>query len=235
MIEEQVIVALKERTLARLTRLDQQLVVAKNTGGVNARDKKMFGDELSAIKKIINDNLALKEDPALDEHIDTTYDKLENLPIKAIFPGKKGKNALDKSQNRFMQEPSTSSNSALIQKAKDVISEPKPSSKDELLKQLIAILYLFQQRNLTKSELQKQITSIVLTMDGLYDGLKIDSSKNNDDAINITFFINDTGISFNNLYLIEIRNQLDTHKRFARIPKIKWIKRENIEDTLNKF
>lgn len=72
-------------------------------------------------------------------------------------------------------------------------------------------------------------------MDGLYDGLKIDSSINNDEAINITFFINDTGISFNNLYLIEIRNQLDKHKRFARIPMIKWIKKENIEDTLNKF
>lgn len=235
MIEEQVIVALKKRTLARLTRLDQQLVVAKNTGGVNARDKKMFGDELSAIKKIINDNLALKEDPALGEHIDTTYEKLENLPIRAIFPGKKVKDALNKNQNRFKQEPSTSSNSSLIQKARDIISEPKPNSKDELLKRLIAILYLFQQRNITKSELQKQITSIVLTMDGLYDGLKIDSSINNDEAINITFFINDTGISFNNLYLIEIRNQLDKHKRFVRIPKIKWIKKENIEDTLNKF
>ena len=50
-----------------------------------------------------------------------------------------------------------------------------------------------------------------------------------------TFFINDTGISFNTLYLIGIRNQLEEHKRFARIPKIKWMNRENIESTLNKF
>lgn len=234
-LEEQVIVALKKRTLARLTELDQQLVVAKNTGGVNARDKKKYTNELSAIKKIINENLVLQEDPALSEHIDTTYEKLENLPLKAIFPGKKVKTAPGKSQISADAGLSTIGNSSLVQKAKDIISGALPSSKDELLKFLIALLYVFQQRNITKSELQKQITSIVLTMDGLYDGLKIDSSINNDEAINITFFINDTGISFNTLYLIGIRNQLEEHKRFARIPKIKWMNRENIESTLNKF
>lgn len=234
-LEEKAFAFLKENTLYRLTALNQQLVAARNTGGANARDKRKFGDELTSIKKVITDNIILKEDPSLSEHIEAAQEKYENLPLKTIFPGKKNNGPIEKRPYLTRVPSSTIGDNSLIQKAREIVASSTPSTKDEFLKMLIALLYLFQQRDVTKSQLQSQIADFALNMDNLYDGLKIDSSINNNEALNITFFVKGTGISFNNLFLEEKRDQLDEHKRFVRIPKVKWVKKDNIEDLLNQY
>ena len=65
-----------------------------------------------------------------------------------------------------------------------------------------------------------------------YDGLKIETSPNNSDGINITFIIGDNGISFNTLFLNNIRSELESHIKIASPRRIKWVNHNNIESKM---
>jgi len=235
MIEEQAIVALKNSTLKRLTTLDQQLVVARNMGGINAKDKKRYGEELSSIKKIINDNLALEEDPSVEEHLQATCEKFDNLPVKAIFPGKEKRHQYDRQAFNSIAQGSTIQSSSLIAKANEIISRDEPTTKADLWALLLSLFYLFLKREITKVQLQAYIKRVVLNMDTLYDGLKVETSMTNDSATNVTFFINGKGISINNLFLGNMRAKYEEHVKFARIPRIQWVNNKNVEVMLNQI
>ncbi len=233
MIEELTILLFKEEILNRLTILDQKLVVAKNLGGINPKDKKSYDLEFSSITKVIKDNLNLSDDPAVEDHLRATKEKIENLQIKAIFPGKMNKGS-KRPQNRNI-DYSSPEKSSLLPKARDIMELGVPASKEDLWNLLLSLLYLFLQREITKVELQNQVKHIVCDLPHLYDGLKIEPSRNNDEASNVTLFIDDKGISLNNLFFGNKLAECKKHEKFARIQRINWVNNKNIELEISKI
>lgn len=235
MIEEQAIRSLKEDTLRRLTNLDQRLVAARNSGGVNAKDKKKFSEELSKLCKIISDNFTLKEDPSIQEHLNATTEKVDTLQVKAIFPGRSRNQ--DKRQQATTKHDSganASSDSNIIEKANNIVTRGNPSSKQELWELLVALLYLYTERQLVQGTLRSHLKKIVSEMEEFYDGLKIESSPRNPDATSITFMVEDDGISFNNLYLGNTRSEYDRYAKLHR-RRVQWARRENLGSILSQF
>lgn len=235
MIEEQAIRSLKEDTLRRLTNLDQRLVAARNSGGINAKDKKKFSEELSKLCKIISDNFTLKEDPSIQEHLNATTEKVDTLQVKAIFPGRSRNQ--DKRQQAMTKHDSgenASSDSNIIEKANNIVTRGNPSSKQELWELLVALLYLYTERQLVQGALRNHLKKIVSEMEELYDGLKIEASPRNPDATSITFMIEGDGISFNNLYLGNTRSDYERYAKLHR-RRVQWAKRENLESILSQF
>lgn len=235
MIEEQAIRSLKEDTLNRLTSLDQQLVAARISGGVNAKDKKKFSEELSKLRKVISDNFTLRDDPSIQEHLNTTTEKFDTLQVKAIFPGR------NRNQDKRQQAPprhdsgiSASSDSNIIEKANNIVTRGNPSSKQELWELLVALLYLYTERQLVQTALRNHLKKIVSEMEEFYDGLKIEASPRNPDATSITFMIEGDGISFNNLYLGNTRPDYERYAKLYR-RRVQWAKRENLTSILNQF
>lgn len=229
MIEENRLISLKSIISKKLASLDQNLVVARNMGGVNARDKKKYQETLSSIRKLLTDNLII--DPSIEEQLNTVSEKLSQLQVKAIFPGKDAKRSPEKTTKTHKEVNRQDQNSYLAD-ARTIITNDNPSSKNDLWKILISLYYLFSQRDMKKGELQTRVKSIVLKLDSLYDGLKIETSPNNSDGINITFIIGDNGISFNTLFLNDIRSELESHIKIASPRRIKWVNHNNIESKM---
>ena len=90
LLEEKTLGYLKENLYKQLTKIGQELVVASNMGGLNAKDRKKYQYSLENISKELSTNAI--DDPSTLELLDSNQKLLDVIPDKKIFPGKTQRN-----------------------------------------------------------------------------------------------------------------------------------------------
>ena len=91
LLEEKTLGYLKETLYKQLTKIGQELVVASNMGGLNAKDKKKYKSSLDSISKELSSNAI--DDPSTIELLENNQKLLDVIPDKKIFPGKAQRNS----------------------------------------------------------------------------------------------------------------------------------------------
>lgn len=233
LLEEKNLSVVKSKIMKKLTTIGQQLVAASNMGGLNAKDKKKIGTELSEIKKIISENSI--DDPSSLDQLSTTKELYEKIPLKQIFPNKsrKADNRAQKTINKpLANEGATNPN--LDEKVKNLISGDDPSDEKEMLYLLLSLSYASSRRLITKGDLQKNIKHIVMDLADLYTILTVESSMNNDQATDITIGVSYHSVKFRNLYLGNTRIQYERHVKTLNDGKrLTWVTPRNVESILS--
>ncbi len=233
LLEEKNLSVVKSKIMKKLTTIGQQLVAASNMGGLNAKDKKKIGTELSEIKKIISENSI--DDPSSLDQLSTTKELYEKIPLKQIFPNKsrKADNRAPKTINKpLANEGATNPN--LDEKVKNLISGDDPSDEKEMLYLLLSLSYASSRRLITKGDLQKNIKHIVMDLADLYTILTVESSMNNDQATDITIGVSHHSVKFRNLYLGNTRIQYERHVKTLNDGKrLTWVTPRNVESILS--
>lgn len=233
LLEEKNLSVVKSKIMKKLTTIGQQLVAASNMGGLNAKDKKKIGTELSEVKKIISENSI--DDPSSLDQLSTTKELYEKIPLKQIFPNKsrKADNRAQKTINKpLANEGATNPN--LDEKVKNLISGDDPSDEKEMLYLLLSLSYASSRRLITKGDLQKNIKHIVMDLADLYTILTVESSMNNDQATDITIGVSYHSVKFRNLYLGNTRIQYERHVKTLNDGKrLTWVTPRNVESILS--
>lgn len=233
LLEEKNLSVVKSKIMKKLTTIGQQLVAASNMGGLNAKDKKKIGTELSEVKKIISENSI--DDPSSLDQLSTTKELYEKIPLKQIFPNKsrKADNRAPKTINKpLANEGATNPN--LDEKIKNLISGDNPSDEKEMLYLLLSLSYASSRRLITKGDLQKNIKHIVMDLADLYTILTVESSMNNDQATDITIGVSHHSVKFRNLYLGNTRIQYERHVKTLNDGKrLTWVTPRNVESILS--
>lgn len=233
LLEEKNLSVVKSKIMKKLTTIGQQLVAASNMGGLNAKDKKKIGTELSEVKKIISENSI--DDPSSLDQLSTTKELYEKIPLKQIFPNKsrKADNRVPKTINKpLANEGATNPN--LDEKIKNLISGDNPSDEKEMLYLLLSLSYASSRRLITKGDLQKNIKHIVMDLADLYTILTVESSMNNDQATDITIGVSHHSVKFRNLYLGNTRIQYERHVKTLNDGKrLTWVTPRNVESILS--
>ncbi|WP_456099720.1 hypothetical protein [Prevotella jejuni] len=233
LLEEKNLSVVKSKIMKKLTTIGQQLVAASNMGGLNAKDKKKIGTELSEVKKIISENSI--DDPSSLDQLSTTKELYEKIPLKQIFPNKsrKADNRTPKTINKpLANEGATNPN--LDEKVKNLISGDNPSDEKEMLYLLLSLSYASSRRLITKGDLQKNIKHIVMDLADLYTILTVESSMNNDQATDITIGVSHHSVKFRNLYLGNTRIQYERHVKTLNDGKrLTWVTPRNVESILS--
>lgn len=233
LLEEKNLSVVKSKIMKKLTTIGQQLVAASNMGGLNAKDKKKIGTELSEVKKIISENSI--DDPSSLDQLSTTKELYEKIPLKQIFPNKsrKADNRAPKTINKpLANEGATNPN--LDEKVKNLISGDDPSDEKEMLYLLLSLSYASSRRLITKGDLQKNIKHIVMDLADLYTILTVESSMNNDQATDITIGVSHHSVKFRNLYLGNTRIQYERHVKTLNDGKrLTWVTPRNVESILS--
>lgn len=233
LLEEKNLSVVKSKIMKKLTTIGQQLVAASNMGGLNAKDKKKIGTELSEVKKIISENSI--DDPSSLGQLSTTKELYEKIPLKQIFPNKlrKADNRTPKTINKpLANEGATNPN--LDEKVKNLISGDNPSDEKEMLYLLLSLSYASSRRLITKGDLQKNIKHIVMDLADLYTILTVESSMNNDQATDITIGVSHHSVKFRNLYLGNTRIQYERHVKTLNDGKrLTWVTPRNVESILS--
>lgn len=233
LLAEKNLSVVKSKIMKKLTTIGQQLVAASNMGGLNAKDKKKIGTELSEVKKIISENSI--DDPSSLDQLSTTKELYEKIPLKQIFPNKsrKADNRTPKTINKpLANEGATNPN--LDEKVKNLISGDNPSDEKEMLYLLLSLSYASSRRLITKGDLQKNIKHIVMDLADLYTILTVESSMNNDQATDITIGVSHHSVKFRNLYLGNTRIQYERHVKTLNDGKrLTWVTPRNVESILS--
>ena len=233
LLEEKNLSDVKSKVMKKLTTIGQQLVAASNMGGLNAKDKKKIGTELSEVEKIISENSI--DDPSSLDQLSTTKELYEKIPLKQIFPNKsrKADNRVPKMINKpLANEEATNPN--LDEKVKNLISGDDPSDEKEMLYLLSSLRYASSRRLITKGDLQKNIKHIVMDLADLYTILTVESSMNNDQATDITIGVSHHSVKFRNLYLGNTRIQYEQHVKILNDGKrLTWVTPHNVESILS--
>ncbi len=84
MLEEKSIAGIKRDIYKRLTSMGQELTVASNMGGLNAKDRKRMKNSFTEISSLLESNSI--DDPSTLKLFENDKNLLENVPDKQIFP-----------------------------------------------------------------------------------------------------------------------------------------------------
>lgn len=131
LLEEKVLGCLKAELHKKLTKIEQELVVASNMGGLNMKDKKRYKSSLESISKDLSSNSI--DDPSIIELLESCLNHLDVVPDKKIFPGKVSPKtarqpfAPRQPQNSTMENLDTES--ASILEVKTMVSEAMDGSQ----------------------------------------------------------------------------------------------------------
>lgn len=231
LLEEKNISAIKSQTIKSLTTIGQQLVVAPNMGGLNAKDKKKIGTELAEVEKILSEYGI--DDPSMMERLSTTKELYERIPLKQIFPGKsKTPTTKQKAKTEVRGLGSTESFS-LDDKALSIVKGNDPSDEKEMLLLLLSLCFLFSRRLITKGELQKSLKHIVMDMPDLYSCLAVETSMNNEESTDLTIVACNHSFKFRNLYISNLRSQYEQRaKNLNDGRRQTWVTPKNVESIL---
>lgn len=233
LLEEKNLSVEKSKVMKKLTTVGQQLVAASNMGGLNAKDKKKIGTELSEVEKIISENSI--DDPSLLDQLSSTKELYEKIPLKQIFPNKsrKADNRVPKAISKPLSNDGAI-NPNLDKKVKNLISRDEPSDEKEMLLLLLSLSYASSRGSITKGDLQKKIKHIVMDLADLYTILTVESSMNNDQATDITIGVSHHSVKFRNLYLGNTRIQYEQHVKTLNDGKrLTWVTPRNVESILS--
>lgn len=231
MLEEKNIAIVQSQALKSLTTIGQQLVAASNMGGLNAKDKKKLGIELTSIEKTITEFSI--DDPSTLERLNTTKELFEKIPLKQIFPSKSKTPSQRQSPVRQPVSSSNTSGFSIDNKVLGIVNGEDPTDEKEMLLLLLSLCYASSRRLISKGELQKKIKHIVMDMPDMYSCLAVESSMNNEDATDLTIVVSNHSVKFRNLYLGATRSQYEQRVKTVNNGKRQtWVVPKNVESIL---
>lgn len=231
LLEEKNIAVIKSQAIKSLTTIGQQLVAASNMGGLNAKDKKKLGTELSSVAKTISEYGI--DDPSTIERLNTTQELFDKIPLKQIFPGKTKANPTKPYVQKEVHSASTADSFSLDDKAISIVKGNDPTDEKEMLLLLLSLCFTSSRRLISKGELQKAIKHIVMDMPHLYTCLAVESSMNNEETTDLTIVVSNHSVKFRNLYLGNTRAQYEERVKSSNDGKRQtWVTAKNVESIL---
>lgn len=231
LLEEKNISAIKSQTIKSLTTIEQQLVVASNMGGLNAKDKKKIGTELAEVEKILSEYGI--DDPSMMERLSATKELYERIPLKQIFPGKSITPTTKPKAKTELRGLGSTESFSLDDKALSIVKGNDPSDEKEMLLLLLSLCFSFSRRLIRKGELQKSLKHIVMDMPDLYSCLAVETSMNNEESTDLTIVACNHSFKFRNLYISNLRSQYEQRaKNLNDGRRQTWVTHKNVESIL---
>lgn len=184
LLEEKSIANTKRELKQKLAKLDQELVAASNTFGLNLKDKKRIESSLANIEIEMKNNSI--DDPAMMELLNNNKDLLGKIREKKIFPSH-GKES-------YAKNATTTENKTTVEKKEssiDTLDKNPEATEDELALYIARLSQSFINREIGKQALNTSLKELIKNpkLVDLLEVISVVSSKNNNEAFDLSLGI----------------------------------------------